>query len=420
MERLCFWELPVDREEHFDDERAYEEQLKVLFREAVEVRLAKQGPTCSELSGGLDSSSIVCMGTKIVSEAAGCDAGSPALVTFSYTHESSTDERYFQALERSLNLSGIHLPLSRFPLTALNQMGQAVPSWWEPRFRELARQMAVLGSNVLLTGQFGDLIMGNTVDDSDQVADFLRNANFVRAAREAFSWSQALRVPIYSILWRALRANCTSSTAPIVANSVCDQYGKMDSLAPEFRKRVALSDYDREQESRWQAAPPGRRRRFRAVSEMLAARMLQVPETLQHVSYAHPYAHRPLVEFMLTIPPSQVCRPGEPRRLMRRAFAEFLPTYVVRRKSKGAYHGAYRQALLPLAAALLKQPGQMRLVEFRYVDQKSFVERLTRFIEGLECNEYQLRQLILFEFWLRGGGGPGDLVADEAALSWIT
>jgi hypothetical protein len=278
--------------------------------------------------------------------------------------------------------------------------------------------MAALESNTLLTGQLGDFIMGNSFDDSDQVADLLYSYQFRDAAREAFNWSQSLRVPIYSVLWRALRTNCSSWVAPEVASDVCERYARIDSLAPRFRKRVALSKYDSHTEFAWNDAPPGRRRRFRSLSEVLAGRVLQAPETLQHISYTHPYAHRPLVEFMLTIPSSVVCRPGEPRRLMRRAFSTFLPSLILRRKSKTLYHTAYREALIPLASELL-QRRDLGVVDYGYVDRRSLVERLTRFVGGIECNESQLRQLILFEYWLnRGSAGPS-LPSPPAAVNWL-
>jgi hypothetical protein len=335
----------------------------------------------------------------------------------SYTHEGSTDEKYFRTVERAYNLSSIHLQLEEHPFVAANRAGGAVPAWWEPRFRETARLMGRLGSSAYMTGQLGDFIMGNLVDDSDQVADYLQRHRFLQAVREAFSWSQSLRVPIYSILWRALRTNYSSWAAPSVTTT-CDPYQHIDSLAPEFRKRVDLSDYNRQSELRWQAASPSRRGRFRALNDMLSARLLQAPEWLQHVSYTHPFAHRPLVEFMLTIPPAVVCRPGEPRRLMRRAFAELLPPAILKRRSKTTYEQVYRQALVPMAAELLKRPGEMRMVESGYVDRRSVTERLTRFTQGLGCNASQLRQLILFEFWLRNRAHSGDPV-DDASMSRI-
>jgi asparagine synthase (glutamine-hydrolysing) len=398
----AFWDLPVHGETRFGNRECYEEQLRNLFRESVSVRLAADAPTCADLSGGLDSSSIVCMADSIAHERSN---GALRPVTFTYTHKGSTDEKYFRAVERARNVTGIHLDLEQHPFVAVNQAGKAAPAWWEPRLTELARLLADMGSAVYLTGQLGDLVMGNTMDDSGQVADCLRGGQWLSAVREAFEWSHALRAPVYPILWRALRSHYSSWTpaADTGRSSGVSGYAQGDSLAKEFRKK--LPDFERELDGhrgrRWQEASPSRRWRFRALSEMLEARTLQTPEPLQHISYTHPFAHRPLVEFMLTIPPAEVCRPGEPRRLMRRAFAQLLPAAVLRRKSKAAYTSVYRQALMPLATELLAQPDNIRLVDLGYADRTSVIERLRAFVQGLACNEPQLRQVLLFEFWLR-------------------
>jgi asparagine synthase (glutamine-hydrolysing) len=403
----AFWDLPVHRETRFGQRESYEERLRDLFREAVSVRLGSDTPTCAELSGGLDSSSIVCMADSIAQERSN---GALRPVTFTYTHEGCSDEKYFGAVERARNVTGTHLDLEQYPFVALTQTGNTTPAWWEPRFSELARQFADIGSGVFLTGQLGDLVMGNIADDSNQAADYVHRGQWWRAAREAFEWSQALRVPIYPILWRALRSSYSSWT-PAMDSSLSNEvsgYAHVDSLTKEFRKRVPGIELDGLRKRGWQQASPGRRWRFRAVSEMLEARTLQTPEILQHISYTHPYAHRPLVEFMLTIPPAEVCRPGEPRRLMRRAFAQLLPRAVLQRKSKAAYTSVYRQALMPLATELLAKPGNIRLVDLGYVDGRSVVERLAAFVQGLACNEPQLRQVLLFEFWFRNREAAAD------------
>lgn len=402
----AFWDLPVHGETRFRNRECYEEQLRHLFREAVSVRLAADAPTCADLSGGLDSSSIVCMADSIAQERSN---GALRPVTFTYTHKGSTDEKYFRAVERARNVTGIHLDLEQHPFVALKQTGNAAPGWWEPRLTELAGQLADIGSGVYLTGQLGDLVMGNTVDDSNQVADYVRRGQWWKAAREAFAWSQALRAPIYPILWRALRSSYSSWTPAAGLSYQESDYARVDSLTQEFRKRVPGIELDGPRKRVWQQASPGRRGRFRAVSEMLEARILQTPETLQHISYTHPFAHRPLVEFMLTIPPAEVCRPGEPRRLMRRAFAQLLPAAVLQRKSKATYTSVYQQALMPLATELLARPGNIRLVDLGYVDRQSVIERLTGFVQGLACNESQLRQVLLFEFWLRNREAAADL-----------
>jgi hypothetical protein len=204
----AFWTLPVHREIRYRDERQYEEQMLELFRESVQTRLAAGAPTCAELSGGLDSSSIVCMADRIQKE-----SGNGSLITLSYTHENCPDERFFREVERACNLSGCHLPLQEYPAAA--DMAGAVPAWWEPRFRGLARRMAAMGSGVLLTGQCGDLIMGNTADDTGDVTEWLARGRLERAARAAYAWGRSMQVPVYPILWRSIREALFSWVPPM-------------------------------------------------------------------------------------------------------------------------------------------------------------------------------------------------------------
>ena len=402
--KRAFWSLPIHQEIRYQDERRYEERMLELFRESVQARISVDSPVCAELSGGLDSSSVVCMADRLRREAPG---RAPNLTTFSYTHEDCPDEKYFREIERACHLSGCHLELQEYPLIVSNQAA-AAPAWWEPRFRELARRMAAMGSAVLLTGQLGDLIMGNSTDDSGQVAEWLAKGRFWEAAREAYAWGRSMQVPIYPILWRSMREAYFSWVPPVSPRAAVGaiRASTEDSLVEGLRTRLGMYEQERLGDDPWRHAPPGRRGRFRAAGEMLRSRSLQTPETLQHISYTHPYAHRPLVEFMLTIPAQVVYQPNQPRRLMRRAFAGLLPPLVLGRKSKAAYTSMYVGALMPLAVALLKRPNEIQLVDRGYVDRKSLTGRLERFTQGLDCNESQLRSVILLEFWLRNRVAP--------------
>jgi hypothetical protein len=324
-----------------------------------------------------------------------------ALTTFSYTHEDCPDEKFFREVERCCDLSPHHLQLADCPPVAFEFSG-AAPTWWEPRFRELARRMAELGSGVLMTGQFGDFITGNTLDDSSQVTEWLAKGHLAKAAREAYAWGRSMQVPIYPILWRSMREAYFLWTPSINPREAVGALpgSKEDSLSAGLRARLeSLEPPLDEVTSR--KVPPGRRLRYRAAALMLQSRQLQVPEGLQHLSFTHPFAHRPLVEFMLTIPTNIVFAPGQPRRLMRRAFSGLLPPMIQRRKSKGDYESTYFQALRPLAAAILQRPKEICLVDCGYVDHGSLISRLESFVQGLECNQSQLRALVLFEFWLR-------------------
>jgi asparagine synthase (glutamine-hydrolysing) len=392
-----FWRLPVHQELRLEDDREYEEALRNLFREAVEARLPVNARVCMELSGGLDSSSIVCMSDRLRNTSA-------KPVTISYLHAGSRDEPYIRAVERACDLEPVHLDLHDFPLVTETQTGGAFPGWWQPRYAELARRMESFGASVLLTGQLGDFIMGNLGDDSEQVADYLQQRRFAPALREAFAWSQAIQLPVYSIFWRALRTAWFSWTAPTLSDPFSGKPGKfttLDSLTPRMCALIPLAGAESGDCDEWRGAMPSRRRRFRMFTHILEGRVLQTPEPLQHLSWSHPFAHRPLAEFMLAIPPGQVCRPNQPRRLMRRALASILPPEIVKRKSKAAYAQPFREALLPLSSILLREPARILTVEAGFLERATLLERLERFSQGLDCNEFQLRQILLFEFWLR-------------------
>src|SRR4029453_9318992 len=99
------------------------------------------------------------------------------------------------------------------------------------------------------------------------------------------------------------------------------------------------------------------RRSKRALARMVlgyaATARLDVPDRPPGIVYAYPFAHRPLVEFMLAIPGEQLSAPGTTRALMRRAFATFVPPRVLRRTSKGYYPPvAFRAARAAVASML--------------------------------------------------------------------
>jgi hypothetical protein len=164
----------------------------------------------------------------------------------------------------------------------------------------------------------------------------------------------------------------------------------------------------------WRDAPPQRRRHFFQISKMRWLRALQPLEPVRDFNYTHPFAHRPLIEFLLTIPADILCRPGEPRRLMRRALAGVLPPQIVGRRSKGTFTTPWLHALRPLAKSLLHATSY-HIVDGGWVDAASFRERLRRITHGLSCNEGQLRRLVLLECWLRRSEPLPPLSLDGAA-----
>lgn len=396
-----FWTLPTGDVIRYRSEHRYEDQLRALFCEAVAVRLRTGSPVLAELSGGLDSSSVVSMANSLIRRG---DVEAPRLIPVSYLWRNSLDESFIRDIELFCGLEGVHILTHDHPLVSECEAPGAMPEEFAPVRRVVATVAHRFNAKVFLTGQNGDLTMGNWFDDSLQIAASLRRLSLGQASKEALAWSKILRLPVYWLLWRAFRAALPLALAPANAYAMSDgSYAPKNtetSLACAFCEGTGLFERDRFFSNAWRRALPQRRKHFQALSMMLELRTLQAPEAWQHFDYTHPFAHRPLVEFLMTVPADILCGPGEPRRLMRRALADLWPPSLQKRRSKGYFDAPWSEALRPIARRLLKAP-QLQVIERGFVDRGSFLSRLERLSAALDCNEPQLRRIILLELWLR-------------------
>ena len=408
-----FWELPLRDEIRYRSEHRYEEQLRSLFREAVTVRLQTESPVLTELSGGLDSSSVVCMASQLIKEGA---VRASRLNGVSFVWRNSLDEPFVREVESHCGIDGVSISTHDVPLISEAQTGRAMPEPFLPLRAAMASTAQQLGATTILTGQNGDLVTGNWFDDSLQVAASLRRCRLGHALDEALAWSKILRLPVYAILWRAFQSALPPRLSPAAIYAMADgsytPRSAETSLLPGFGQRTGLASSPSFFSSDWKQAPPERRKYFYNLSMALELRTLQAPEPLQHLDYTHPFGHRPLVEFLMTVPVEILCRPGKPRKLMRSAFADLWPARIRARRSKASFGGPWQEALRPIAKALLNAK-QFYLVDQGVIDHASVRSRLERLCFGLDCNEYQLRQIILLELWLKNrivAGSAGQLL----------
>ncbi len=399
-----FWSMPTGDTIQYQNEHRYEEELRALFREAVAVRLQSESPVLAELSGGLDSSSVVCLAQHLIRNGA---VDTPRLETVSFTWQNSLDEPFIREVESHCGIDGAHISTHDVPFITEAQVSGATPEAFQPLLSSVARTASRLGARTILTGQNGDLLLSNWYDDSLQVAASVRRFQIGRAFKEALAWSKILRLSVYQILWRAAQAALPPSLTPAAIYNTSDgSYAPKNtetSLVSQFSERTGISESSNFFSNDWLRAAPERRRHFYCLSMALQLRTFQRPEPLQHLEYTHPFSHRPLVEFLMSVPANVLCRPGEPRRLMRAALSDLWPSKLRARRSKGSFNAPWQDALRPVARALLKTKT-LHSVERGFVDRDSVRTRLERLCLGLDSNESQLRQIILLELWLRNRG----------------
>src|SRR5208282_5149060 len=254
-----FWNLPIRDEVRYQNQHRYEEHLRALFREAVSVRLQTEAPVLAELSGGLDSSSVVSMANHLMRSGA---VPATSLTGVSYVWRNSLDEPFIREMESFCGIKAVHISTHHAPLISERDVGNAQPEIHQPLKRSVGLLSRQLGSKVLLTGQNGDLVMGNWFDDSLQLSASLQRFRLGRACKEAVEWSKVLRLPVYRVLWQAACAALPSALAPTAVYGIDDgsytPKSSETSLVSGLIERLGLSEFGNLFSDIWMQAPPER------------------------------------------------------------------------------------------------------------------------------------------------------------------
>src|SRR6266478_730532 len=203
-----FWRFsPKSRIRHKTDAE-YEEHFRHIFRQSVQRRLRSDSPILAELSGGLDSSSIVCMADDILAREG---AETPRLDTLSYYDKSEPngdDWIYFQKLEELRGRVGSHIDLERCTLSVSLEYPTFAPL---PGAIGARHKMEAERANIVRDGSYrvglsglgGDEFMGGNPDPREQLADLIVQFKPISLARQLAAWSLTKRRPWLHLLWQS-------------------------------------------------------------------------------------------------------------------------------------------------------------------------------------------------------------------------
>jgi asparagine synthase (glutamine-hydrolysing) len=379
----------------------YEEHFRHVFRQAVRRRLRCDAPILADLSGGLDSSSIVCMADDILEKEG---AETPRLDTYSHYdlgEPDGDDLHYFTIIEKRRGVAGHHLNISQYPNSLLPdpEAFVVVPGGLGgvPELeRERERIWESGGYRVRLCGIGGDEMLAGVPDPRPELADLIVRARPLQFVRQVTAWSLVKRRPWAHM---ALRAAALLLPAPIQAHLI-----KEAELAPwlstPFAKSFRLSLRQLGPMDHFGFWLPSRQECARTVVAM-SLLMAKSQDSIAAREVRYPYLDQNLVEFVLSIPREQLIRPGQRRSLMRRALRSVVPDEILLRRTKGT------TARRPLLAVASEWKQLDKLLDFSlsaqcgYVNQVQFRDGLLAAKRGDAPQLVRLFRTLSLELWLQ-------------------
>jgi len=291
-------------------------------------------PIGSCLSGGLDSSSIVCLMSRMT------PAGASPVKTFTLCHgDSRYDERpYSRAVVGQTG--ALSQEVSPDPDQLMARMSDLLWHQDEPvAGTSVLGQWAVMqaagsaGVKVLLDGQGADeMLLGYPGLWGSYVADLLRGGHWIAGARQWRAWQHVHGQVPPTALAGVVRGLTPDALAGGLRRRVT---GESAWMAPAFTQRVREGGASVDQPARpGESVLEGHIRR--AVTEDLPALLHYEDRNAMAVSIEArvPFLDHRVVEFLARVPPQLKIREGMTKVLLREAMRGILPESVRRRPDK--------------------------------------------------------------------------------------
>jgi asparagine synthase (glutamine-hydrolysing) len=379
-----------------------------LVVESVRLRLDNDRPCWAQLSGGLDSASIVSV-AQWLARRGDIPRGLEGTITYVDMSNSDADERFYSSavtdrwdirnhaiVDTPLWIDGDDLP----PLT--DWPGGSVA--FHPRDR---RVLGLLGEapGAVLTGFAGDELFTGTMYF---FADWIAGGRLIPAFREMLRRAAIGRASVWDLAYQ-------NALFPLMPGAARRWLSRVEQRVPPWVTPAAARRFglgDKVMTNASCAGPYGGKYRHALAAGIQALSHLLEPGYLgDEVELRHPFLYRPLVEFALGLPPELCVRPQARKWVLREAMRGLVPEPVRCRIGKGGVESllawsltAHRKLLEPLTHAPML--AQLGIVDASKLRQAVHLAR-TR-AHGEDFLHIQVQSTLMLEAWLqlRSNGWP--------------
>lgn len=347
-----------------------------LLVSSIRLRLDPGGRSWAQLSGGLDSSSVVSL-VQWLSEQGVIANGLAGTVTFVEGSGTGGDEReYANAVVRRWQVPNEQIvdpPMWVDPECPVPHMldhpFRALAL--DPRDRRFCSMLRDHGARVLLTGWGSDqLFTGDMVYFADRVTGgdiagvFGELAHIAALGRMPF-WTLAKEYVIVPLLPRTVQQRALRKVYSLPSWLQLDTLQKLgvplDIPDPRGAGRVGHKYFDY---LAMQAVYLDRQDDWEAASEVLSVR--------------HPFLYRPLVEFALALPPEMCTRPHARKWVFRQAMKGLLPDVVSARVGKGGGSDTVPRMFVEQRALFRQIAREPILADLGLIEARSFQAAIAR------------------------------------------
>jgi len=370
-------------------------QFNHLFQQSVQER-SRNGRIASHLSGGMDSSSVVCIAQKLMSSA----SVPRRLITLSLVYQMRSLARETDYIQMVLEQGGAIDPYYVDGDQSLDfqWFTEEIPNHDEPypalfhfpMEKVLIDLAAKLGVNTILTGTGAELVVaGNRL----HVADLVRQLHLRDAWREARRWAKADNQSLWAVIYQtAFMPLVSPSMREGIGVLLSRGYGRWPQLGqfsippwihPDFARKYNLWSKGLATIRQLQQHPIEQSMNLLTLNSAAgnwASWYLGSPLGTQ---ISHPFLDPRLITYCLSIPREIREVPGVVKPVLQEAMRNILPEPIRTRQFKGDFNEVYWTGLSHNLHHLENMVNQSQISELGILNKQQLIQALRQHVSGI-------------------------------------
>jgi asparagine synthase (glutamine-hydrolysing) len=401
-----FWNLNPDLFIEFDSEEEYIQTFREIFAESIRCRLRTNFSLGFELSGGLDSSSIVCMAKKILN-----DSGkNESLKTFSYVINGNSDINVTNFIEKVVNMGGIKpnfiqgdkIGLLEDMATILKYQEQPNGSPNTSIFWNLYKKMHEKNVRVFLSGDGGDEV---GFRGQNYFKDLLANFKLIKLIKEITNYSKRSNQTFTNVFFRKTFFPLLPVHLKDFVNQKFLNKNQRLILTPKFVDKFGGETYLRDiNESYIKAAKTVRTYHYYVLNE-LSNQSVHEPVNMVCSAFSieprYPFRDKRLIEFAYGIPDDMKFKFGWDRYLHRVAMTGILPKEIQWRSKHLVAPRNRKNRLISEKNYLDEMIKTNDGIIENYLNSSVLKDAYKKFLSGNDEDSGLLWMALIFYFWLQ-------------------
>lgn len=393
-----YWKLDPKFQITMNTEEDYINAFREIFAESVRCRLRSAFPVGFELSGGMDSSSIVCMTKKIIKEDNYAHLNKINTFSFLFNDFPQCDERDY--IETVVNTEEIepHF-IYGDKISPLEQMETILWHQEQPLLvpnlvflLKLSKKMQENNIRVVLCGTGGDSVVSH---GNYYLRDLAFTLKWRRLIKEYNSYTNHFNLKFYkfSFYYYFLRDVFPSILATIkwIINRDTDKLLGISMLNKDFSNELNAEKYLNQYWEPIKKANTAKKYHYYALNRnkaninalMMRDRMISAFS----MDSRYPFLDKRLVEFCYAIPAEMKFKFGWSRYILRIAMKDILPPENQWRATKANLSPVYKKNMLLFEKNLLDEVifSKNKIIK-DYVNIDKLKDIYQKFIKGVEVS----------------------------------